>query len=101
MCWFQKRKAAPPESKAEKSDRSRADEIRKFVRTTYITPARRKGLSHITFSTDEVQAGLKGVRLQSIVSAIDAAKFAGFAKAKLTKRAGKKGSSEVRWTFEI
>jgi hypothetical protein len=101
MCWFLKRKAATPAPKTEKNEHSRADEIRKFVRTTYITPARRKGLSHVSFTNEEVQAGLKGVRLQSIVSAIDAAKFTGFAKAKLTKRAGKKGSSEVRWTFEI
>lgn len=101
MCWFLKRKAATIVPKPDKPDRSRADEIRKFVRTTYITPARRKGLSHVTFSTDEVQAGLNGVRLQSIVSAIDAAKFPVFAKAKLTKRTGQKGSSEVRWTFEI
>jgi hypothetical protein len=101
MCWLFKRKTATTIPKSDKPERSRADEIRKFVRTTYITPARRKGLSHVTFSTDEVQAGLKGVRLQSIVSAIDAAKFPVFAKAKLTKRAGKKGSSEVRWTFEI
>ncbi len=101
MCWFFKRKAATTVSKSDKPERSHADEIRKFVRTTYITPARRKGLSHVTFSNEEVQAGMKGVRLQSIVSAIDAAKFPVFAKAKLTKRVGKKGSSEIRWTFEI
>jgi len=102
MCWFIKRKVVTPAPKADKSGRSHADEIRKFVRTTFITPARKKGLAHVTFSAEEVQAKMSsGIRLQSIVSAIDAEKFPGFARAKLSRRSVKKSTNLVRWTFEI
>jgi hypothetical protein len=115
MCWFFKRKEKKAAPAAEKHDRSRADEIRKYVRTAYITPARKKGLAHVSFSSEEVQAAIsaefkhggsktewqQGVRLQSIVSAVDAKKFPEFARAKLTKRTEKKGGGVVRWTFEI
>jgi hypothetical protein len=102
MCWFFKRKVNAAPTTPEKSDRSRADDIRKYAKITYITPARKKGTQHISFSAEDIQAGMTaGVRLQSIVSAIDAAKFCEFARVKMTKRAGKKGSSTVRWTFEV
>jgi hypothetical protein len=87
MCWFLKRKTATPAPKAEKNNRSHADEIRKYVRTSFITPARMKGQSHVSFSAEEIQAKMgQGTRLQSIVSAVDAEKFPGFARAKLTRR---------------
>ncbi len=102
MCWFVKRKVVTPAPKTDRGGRSHADEIRKFVRTTFITPARKKGLAHVTFSAEEVQAKMgSGIRLQSIVSAIDAEKFPGFARAKLSRRSVKKGTNLVRWTFEI
>jgi hypothetical protein len=102
MCWFFKRKTEKTEIKAEKHDRSHADEIRKYARAAYITPARKKGLKHASFSAEEIQSVLKqGIRLQSIVSAIDAAKFCEFARVKRVKRTEKKGNSAVRWTFEL
>ena len=115
MCWFFKRKETKTVPQAREDQRSRADEIRKFVRSTYITPARKKGLAHVSFSAEEVKAGMaavfaqpsskserwQGIRSQSIISAIDAAKFCEFARVKRGKRAEKKGSSDVRWTFEL
>jgi hypothetical protein len=108
MCWFFNRKAAAAKDKTRKDnadakpERSRADDLRKFARATYITPARKKGMRHASFSAAEVKSGFgQGVRLQSVVSAIDAQKFPGFARAKLTKRTEDKKSGDVRWTFEV
>lgn len=115
MCWFFKRKTATTEPKKEMMDRSRADEIRKFVRSEFITPARKKGDARVSFTAGEIQAAMtagfahtsakneqwQGIRLQSIISAIDARKFCEFARIKQTRRTEKKGTSTVRWTFEL
>jgi hypothetical protein len=115
MCWFFKKKNVTSEPKKEITERSRADEIRKFVRAEFITPVRKKGDARVSFTAGEIQAAMtaghentssmseqwQGVRLQSIISAIDARKFCEFARIKMTKRTEKKGTSTVRWTFEL
>jgi len=79
-----------------------ADEVRKYARTNFITPARQKGEKRVTFSATDLHEGLKyQERYPLVCSAIDAAKFLVFAKVKLIKRTGPKQSSTVKWTFEV
>jgi 5-methylcytosine-specific restriction protein B len=102
MCWFFKRKVKDVPEKVEDKQRTLSDEIRRYVRSTYITPARMMGERRVSFTAGEIHhgMGLKD-RMPAVCSAIDAGKFSEFAKVKLVSRKGKKQTSTVRWTFDI
>lgn len=98
MCKLFKR----PEAEKNEKYGSFSDEVRKFARTTFITPARMQGKRTVSFSSSEIHEGLKYEnRYPLVCSAIDAQKFCKFAKVKLVNRSGPKASSTVRWTYEI
>ena len=79
-----------------------ADEVRKYVRTNFITPARRRGDKRVTVSAEQIHKGMGlNSRYPLVCSAIDSKKFAEFAKVKLDKRTGTKQNSLVKWNFKI
>jgi len=78
------------------------DQVRKFAKTTYITPARQQGHKRVTFSASDIHSGMKlhsGYPL--VCGAIDTKKFQEFAKVKLESRSGPKQGAAARWTFRV
>lgn len=87
---------------AEPKDHSDADEIRKYAKVKFVTPARQKGEKTVAFSAYDIHKGLGyNSRMPAVCSAIDAKKFAEFARVKLVKRSGPRQGAATRWTFEI
>jgi hypothetical protein len=87
---------------SKSSERFTADQVRKYVKITYIIPARQQGKKRVTFSAADVHTGMKlHSRYPLVCSAIDAKKFLEFAKVKLETRTGPKQSSTARWTFRV
>ncbi|MHC1739515.1 MAG: hypothetical protein AB9897_00205 [Anaerolineaceae bacterium] len=85
-----------------KEESSNADDIRKYAKTKFITPARQKGEKTVTFSASEIHDGLGyNSHFPAVCSAIDARKFLEFARVKLIKRAGVKQGATAKWTFEV
>lgn len=79
-----------------------SDQIRKYAKVTYITPARQQGKKRVTFSSADIHQGMKlHSSYPMICSAIDAKKFQEFAKAKLETRSGPKQGAAARWTFRV
>ncbi len=92
-------KTAP---KAEKQMSSQSDEIRKYAKTHYITPARQKHDKRAVFTASDIHQGLKLTsQYPQVCSSIDARKFQAFARVELIKREGPKQGSSARWTFKI
>lgn len=88
--------------KANIKKESSTDEIRKFAKSTYITPARQRGDKTVTFTASDIQNGMQEKELFSaICGAIDAKKFCEFARVKLLKRSGTKQGATAKWTFGI
>jgi len=91
-----------PVTSNDKKDHSDADEIRKFAKTTFITPARQRGDKTVAFSASDVHDGLGyKARYPAVCSAIDAKKFCEFARVKLNKRTGPKGGAGAKWIFSL
>lgn len=87
---------------SKSSDRTTADQVRKYAKVTFITPARQQGKIRVTFSAADVHNGMKLRSNYTLVcGAIDAKKFLVFARVKLETRTGAKQSSTARWTFTI
>ena len=79
-----------------------ADGVRTFAKVTYITPTRQRGETRVSFTASDLHRGLNlhaGYPLGC--SAIDAKKFAEFARVSLVKREGVKQGASARWTFKI
>ncbi len=79
-----------------------ADNVREYVMTAYVKPARRAGMNTVSFTALDVH---NGMRLQSrmplVCSSIDAGKFLDFAAVTLVRRSGPKQSSSVHWVFAL
>ncbi len=91
-----------PEPSNDKKVNSAADDIRKFAKSTYVTPARQRGDKSITFSASDIHACMNEKEpFPSICGAIDAKKFEDFARVKLVKRTGPKQGAAAKWTFGI
>jgi len=87
---------------AEPKDHSDADEIRKYAKVKFVPPARQKGEKMVVFSASDIQGGLgHNVLTASVCKAIDAQKFAEFARVKLVKRSGPRQGAAPRWPFEL
>lgn len=79
-----------------------ADGVRKFAKVTYITPARQRGETRVSFTASDLHRGLNlHARYPLVCSAIDAKKFEEFARVSLVKREGVKQGASARWTFKI
>jgi 5-methylcytosine-specific restriction enzyme B len=88
-------------AKTEK-DHSEADEIRKYAKTIYITPARQRGDKTVSFYASDIHIALGDkARFQAVCSAIDAKKFSEFARVELVKRSGTKQGATAKWTFKL
>ncbi len=93
---FRKQKSTARKEKAT------ADQIRKYAKVTYVTPARQQGKKSVTFTSADIHQGMKLHSLYPMVcSAIDAKKFQEFAKVKLENRSGAKQGAAARWTFRM
>lgn len=79
-----------------------ADEIREYVLTAYIIPARRRGESTVTVRAGDVhrEMGLKD-RMPSVASALGATMFEPHARVRLVRREGPHQGSNLRLTFEV
>lgn len=91
-----------PVKSNDKKEGSSADEIRKYAKSAFITPARQRGDKTVTFSASDIHAGMLEKELfPAICKAIDAKKFCEFARVKLVKRSGTKQGATAKWTFGI
>jgi hypothetical protein len=91
-----------PKTTSAEVKQATGDSIRKYAKTTYVTPARQRGEQRVTFSAAELQRGLnQRARVPLVCSAIDAKKFEEFARVKLVKREGDKQGASARWTFKV
>jgi hypothetical protein len=91
-----------PKKSAVKQKQAGADEVRKFVKTNFIIPARQKGEKRVTFSARDVHQGMKlSSKYAFMCAAIDAKKFLEFAKVSLIKRDGQTQGETARWTFKV
>jgi hypothetical protein len=90
-----------PEAGKEK-DHSTADEIRKYAKIHFVTPARQRGDDVVTFSASDIHVaeGESG-HYSTVCGAIDSKKFLEFARVELSKRSGPKDGAAARWTFKI
>lgn len=79
-----------------------AIDVRNYAIRNFVDPARRQGISSVTFTATDIHKGL-GLerRFPLVCSAIDADKFLDIAKVILVTREGPKQSSTVRWTFDL
>jgi hypothetical protein len=86
----------------KEKEHSGADEIRKYAKSVYVTPARQRGDKTFSFSASDIHAGLgyKG-NFQAVCSAIDARKFSEFARVELVKRSGTKKGATAKWIFKM
>jgi hypothetical protein len=81
---------------------SQADEVRKFAKTRYILPARKKGEKRVSFSAKDIHEGMDLLsRYPMVCGAMDSKKFREFARVELTKREGPQQGATARWTFKI
>lgn len=91
----------PLEVKKEK-EHSSTDEIRKYAKIHFVTPARQRGDSLVTFSASDIHVdeGEKD-HFSTVCSAIDSKKFLEFSRVELSKRSGPKKGAAAKWTFKI
>ena len=81
---------------------TQADEIRKYAKTRFVTPARKKGDTRVSFSAKDIHIGMDlDSRYPMVCASIDAKKFKEFARVELTKREGPSQGALARWTFKI
>ncbi len=86
----------------KEKEHSNADEIRKYAKSVFITPARQRGDKSVSFSASDIHAGLGyKARFPAVCSAIDAKKFSEFARVDLVKRSGPKQGATAKWTFKM
>jgi hypothetical protein len=91
-----------PQKGSHKEKQAGADEVRKYAKTVFVTPARRRGEKRVTFTARDVHQGMKLTSKYPLVCAsIDAKKFLGFARVSLVKREGIKQGATAKWTFKL
>lgn len=93
-------KKAPEVSKEK--EHSTADDIRKYAKTHFVTPARQRGDEAVTFSASDIHvAEGENEHFSNVCKAIDSKKFLEFARVVLSKRSGPKSGAAARWTFKV
>lgn len=79
-----------------------ADEVRKYAKTHFVIPERKKGGARVRFSAQDLHQGLDLVsRYPLVCGAIDSKKFKEFARVELIKRDGPQQGATARWTFKV
>jgi hypothetical protein len=81
---------------------SQADEIRKYAKTQFIIPARKKGETRVSFTSKDIHQGMDlQSRYPQVCASIDSKKFNEFARVELVKREGPQHGATARWTFKL
>jgi hypothetical protein len=81
---------------------SQADEIRKYAKTQFIIPARKKGDTRVSFTSKDIHQGMDlQSRYPQVCASIDSKKFKEFARVELIKREGPQQGATARWTFKV
>jgi len=81
---------------------NQADEIRKYAKTQFIIPARKKGEKRVSFTSQDVHKGMDlESRYPQVCASIDSKKFKEFARVELVKREGPQQGATARWTFKL
>jgi 5-methylcytosine-specific restriction protein B len=79
-----------------------ADEIRKYVLTKYIEPARRHGEQTVTVRAGDVHKGMGLTnRMPAVAGALGAEKFEEYANVRLIRREGPHQGANLCLTFEL
>ena len=92
----------PAEAKTAEDRGASADNIRKYAKVTFITPARQRNEKRVTFSAMDIHRGLNPPTAYPLIcNAIDAKKIADFARVELVKREGVKQGASAKWTFKV
>ena len=79
-----------------------ADQIRAYVNSAFVEPARRSGKLHVVVSASDIHADLKlKDRFPAICSALDTQKFAREFRVELSSRSGPRQGSTVKWHFTV
>ena len=92
----------PAEAKTAEERGANADNIRKYAKFNFVTPARQRGEKRVTFSAMDIHRGLHPPTAYPLIcGAIDAKKFAEFARLELVKREGVKQGASAKWTFKV
>lgn len=81
---------------------TQADEIRKYAKTQFIIPARKKGEKRVSFTSKDIHEGMDLVsRYPQVCASIDSKKFNEFARVELVKRVGPQQGATAGWTFKL
>jgi hypothetical protein len=81
---------------------SQADEIRKYAKTQFVIPARKKGVARVSFTSKDIHQGMDlESRYPQVCASIDSKKFKEFARVELVKREGPQQGATARWTFKL
>jgi hypothetical protein len=81
---------------------NQSDEIRKYAKTRFVIPARKKGEGRVSFTARDIHQGLDlASRYPMVCSAIDSKKFADFARVELIKRDGPQQGATAHWTYKV
>ena len=92
----------PAAAKSAEEKGTTANDVRKYAKVTFITPARQRGEKRVSFSAMDLQRGMNlHAHAQLVCGAIDAKKFAEFARVELVKREGVKQGASAKWTFKV
>jgi len=79
-----------------------ADQIREYVISQIIVPARNEGRSFVTIRSGDVHAAMNlNNRMPAVCGAIGSNKFLQESGTKLVSRKGPNQGSTVEWVFEI
>lgn len=92
----------PRATKTAEIKEATADHVRKFAKTTFVTPARQKGEKRVSFNATDLHKGLNlSAHYPLVCNAIDSKKFEEYARVSLVKREGVKHGASARWTFKV
>ena len=81
---------------------SQADEIRKYAKTQFVIPARKKGEKRVSFTSKDIHQGMDlESRYPQVCASIDSKKFKEFARVELVKREGPQQGATARWIFKL
>lgn len=81
---------------------NQADEIRKYAKTQFVIPARKKGEKRVSFTSQDIHQGMDlESRYPQVCASIDSKKFKEFSRVELIKREGPQQGATARWTFKL
>ena len=99
--WFKKSDSKSGQKEDQKK-KPMGDSVRKYVKNSYISPARLKKQDRVSFTAAEVEKGMGlNFKYPMVCSALDAKKFLEFARVELIRREGSEQGATAKWTFKV